>query len=162
MRVSSHQNDIFANGANSTLVGAAFSGPDLFELSGAAYGVISSNYSDNGENSYFLEQDNTHASTITGAAGSSYDFYTVVSNSVSGASIGGGQYTITDFSGVAGSWLFLANPADNGPGSATVSSDIVAGGNTIITLSDHTVITLLGVTSLVSSVNGSGQTYFTN
>jgi hypothetical protein len=90
---------------------------------------------------FLANQIGAGPSTITGSeAAGALNVYDVVGDST----VGGAAYVITNF-GSPQSVIYLVNGSADGPALASVLSITQAGANALVTLTDNTRITLLGI-----------------
>jgi hypothetical protein len=162
-------NALFGGSGTEILIAGASTGNNLFEV-GYNYpglstppdgnGTISS--AGSGAQNYFLGK--VTGETIFGSTAATSNAYNIISDSSVGAT-GGSNFVIENFT--SHSYLFFDNAKLTGPGDATISqidADPIYGGNsTMIVLSDHTQIHLIGVNanSIESGTTSNGIHYLT-
>jgi hypothetical protein len=156
LEANSAQENILAQGGGAeTLLASSSTGDNVFGAglqypgiggNPAASGVISTDGA--GNQTFFLGNVPGGESVFGSTASTASNTYFIVSGTVGGATVGGGLYSIYNFTG-ANSNIFLSN-GNGGAGSASISSAYVDQGHSgqyDVNLSDGTVIELKGLTA---------------
>ena len=155
------QNDLFSGAGSETLEGTSLSGSNEFvaglNYPGLGQPVPNDVISTTGSGQQNFQLGNG-TDTIFGSTVATANVFNIYGDATTGSA----NFIINNF--VNGT-IFLNNDADNGAGNASITSiltdPIIAGNNTLITLSDSTQIHLIGVSasSVTQGVDAQGTTF---